>query len=541
MTADVIVVGSGPGGVNAAAPLVAAGRRVLLLDHGNEDQRYAPLIPRRSFPEIRRSDPEQHRYFLGDRFEGLPLGGVRVGAQLTPPRLHVFADASERMPIESSDFQASASLAKGGFGAAWAAGVFPFSDEELQDMGVGLREMQPHYDAVAERIGVCGGGDDLDAFFVPSPSLMPPLELDSNAEAILARYRRRRARLNAAGFFLGPTRLAVCTRSHRGRGPEGYLDMSYWADLDRSVYRPQWTLEELERSARFTYLGRRFVESFAEEGACVRVRATHVESGAREEHEAGALILAAGTLGTAWIVLRSLGRYDSPVPILCNPYAYAPTLNVRSLGQPIRDQRHSLAQLTCMLRAPGAGGRVVQAQVFSYRSLLTFKLLKESPLAHRETLRIMRLLIPHFAILGIHHEDRPTPAKRCVLRRGEGEAPDRLRIDYAPAQDELRAQRGDERALLRSFRRLGCVPLRTIRPGHGANIHYAGTFPMRPDGNELTCDGDGRLRATRAVHLADGSVFPWLPAKGLTFTLMAHADRVGSILAKRLGSSLRSL
>jgi hypothetical protein len=37
------------------------------------------------------------------------------------------------------------------------------------------------------------------------------------------------------------------------------------------------------------------------------------------------------------------------------------------------------------------------------------------------------------------------------------------------------------------------------------------------------------------VYLADGSVFPWLPPKGLTFNIMANADRVGAILAERLG------
>jgi choline dehydrogenase-like flavoprotein len=536
MTPDAIVVGSGPGGVNAAAALLERGRRVLLVDYGAEDRRYATLIPRRSFPEIRRSDPDQHRYFLGDDFEGVALGDVRVGAQLTPPRLHVFAEAAERVPVESASFQASASLAKGGFGAAWAAGVFPFADDELRDMGLRLAELDPHYDAVAERIGVCGGRDDLAAFFPPRPSSLPPLELDSNAEAILQRYGRARARLQAAGFFLGATPLAVCTRAHRGRGPEGYLDMAYWADLDRSVYRPQWTLEELERSPRFSYLGGRFVQSFREEEGRVRLQATRVEGGGDEVHEAGALVLAAGTIGTAWIVLRSLGRYDRAIPILCNPYAYAPTLNLGTLRRPIRDRRHSLAQLTCMLRIPGAE-RTLQAQVFSYRSLLTFKLMKEAPLPHRESLRVMRLLIPHFAILGIHHADRPTPRKQCMLRRGVAGAPDRLRIEYAPGDEELHAQRSDERALLRIFRRLGCLPLRTMRPGHGANIHYAGTFPMTPGGGDLTCDLDGRLRPTRAVYLADGSVFPWLPAKGLTFTLMAHADRVGSLLAERLRDS----
>jgi choline dehydrogenase-like flavoprotein len=146
----------------------------------------------------------------------------------------------------------------------------------------------------------------------------------------------------------------------------------------------------------------------------------------------------------------------------------------------------------------------------------------------------MRLLMPYFSILGIHHEDRPSPAKICVLRRDAPGGPDRLRIDYRPGREELRAQRADEALLRRCFRRLGCLPLATLRPGEGANIHYAGTFPMRPDGGDLTCDLEGRLRATASVYLADGSVFSWLPAKGLTFTLMANANRVGSRLAKRL-------
>ena len=95
-------------------------------------------------------------------------------------------------------------------------------------------------------------------------------------------------------------------------------------------------------------------------------------------------------------------------------------------------------------------------------------------------------------------------------------------------------QQGDERVVLRHFRKLGCWPLRTIRPGHGASLHYAGTFPIAPEGGDLTCDRDGRLRATRAVYLADGSIFPWIPPKGLTFNLMANADRVGTRLAERL-------
>ncbi len=530
---DVIVVGSGPGGVNAAAALIEAGRTVLMLDYGNEDTHYPPLIPRDSFTRIRHTDRDQHRYFLGDRFEGIPLGPVAVGAQLTPPRLHVFADAAELLPVTPSAFSAPQSLAKGGMGAAWSGGAFPFVGEELREMGLTLDELQGHYDAVAERIGVCGERDDLVPFLPTSPSMMPALEVDSNAESILSRYRRRRTALNAAGFFLGRPRIAACTRRHRGRGPHGYCDMAYWADMDRSIYRPQWTLEELTRSPRFTYLNRRLAESFVEREESVRARVKHADSGEAETHSARALVLAAGAVGSARIALRSLGGEGTEVPILCNPYSYVAMLNLGLFGRPTRDRRYSMGQLTAVVQRKDHD--LVLANVFSYRSLLTFKLLKESPLAYRDSLRILRLLIPYLAILGVHHEDRPSKEKVCRLRQGSSGAPDRLEIRYRSSEDELHAQRASERRVCAFFRRLGCWPLRISRPGHGSSLHYAGTLPMRP-GGELTCDLNGRLRGTRAVYVSDASVFPWLPAKGLTFTLMANANRVGTLLAARLRS-----
>ena len=77
-TFDVAVVGSGPSGALAAAKLVDGGVRVLMLDVGHDDPDTRSLVPDRPFPEIRRSDPDQRRYFLGDGLEGVPSGDVRV-------------------------------------------------------------------------------------------------------------------------------------------------------------------------------------------------------------------------------------------------------------------------------------------------------------------------------------------------------------------------------------------------------------------------------------------------------------------------------
>src|SRR5262245_37396536 len=101
---DVIVVGSGASAVHAACPLVEAGLRVVMLDVGNRDAAYAPVIPDAPFSRLRRQDDLQHRYFLGDRFEGIPVGAVRVGAQLTPPRAFITRDTTELTPIDAPAF-----------------------------------------------------------------------------------------------------------------------------------------------------------------------------------------------------------------------------------------------------------------------------------------------------------------------------------------------------------------------------------------------------------------------------------------------------
>ena len=69
----------------------------------------------------------------------------------------------------------------------------------------------------------------------------------------------------------------------------------------------------------------------------------------------------------------------------------------------------------------------------------------------------------------------------------------------------------------------------------GAGVHYAGTLPMSYDARPGTTAPDGQLRDLHNVWAIDGSTFPFLPAKNLTFTLMANAARV----AERFCSEVR--
>jgi hypothetical protein len=228
--------------------------------------------------------------------------------------------------------------------------------------------------------------------------------------------------------------------------------------------------------------------------------------------------------------------HGQEVPFVCNSHTYLPCLHYRGLGTAHADRCHSLAQLTIVGDFARDGAHLVQAQMYSYRSLQLFRLLNGAPLPHREGLRIMQALAPHLVIWVIQHEDEPGRGKRCVLRDANTLTGDLLAIDYELSSEQSARRVRDERLIARFVRRLGCFPLSRVHAPHGASAHYGGQFPMTSDKRPLTTEPCGRLRGTRAVYLADGAAFRYLPAKGPTLTLMANAHRVGVGIGERLSA-----
>ena len=523
--ADVIVVGSGASAVNAAVPLVEAGRGVRMLDVGNRGERYR--VPDGPLAELRRTDPDQHRYLLGDDFEGIGWGHMGAGAQLTPPRQFVCKDADRLQPVSSTSFFPLHSLAEGGLAGAWGAGSPSFVEPDFAGFPIGYADLAPHYEAVAARIGINGTRDDLLPFLGELSAMQPAVEVDDNGRTIMARYAKTHGRVNSRGVYLGRPRLAMLSQPLRGREPTRYWDMDFWSDAGKSVYRPRWTVDELRAKPNFEFIGRQLVTEFAERADYVEVTTRDVDTNATHVHRARTVVLGAGTIGTTRIALRSLGAFGKRVPIVCNPHTYMALFNLNQLGKPIHEERHSLAQL-CIVHAPDGPARpFTVGHFYSYRSLLLFRLMKDAPLPHRDGLEILRHLSPSFVVLILQHADAPTALKYCEL---DGE---QLAIEYALSAGEQAHIDAIEADITKTLYRLRCIKMRTVRPGHAASTHFAGTLPMQHRDEPLTTSADGLLRGTKRVYVVDGSVFPALPSKGLTFTMMANANRIGTGIARR--------
>ena len=116
---------------------------------------------------------------------------------------------------------------------------------------------------------------------------------------------------------------------------------------------------------------------------------------------------------------------------------------------------------------------------------------------------------------------RPQPGQQ--LRLGDD---GRVRIDYPQP-----APWPGLPLLLAELRALGCFSQRRLAtaapPGWG--FHHAGTLPMRREPAAYECHTDGRLWDSARVRVIDASLFPSLPAKNISLTIMANAARIADL------------
>lgn len=534
---DLIIVGSGPSGAQAAKQAIEDGLTVTMLDFGNDND-LQNNVPNASFSDLRRLDDGQRSYFLGDGFGGESSRNDRLGAHFTAPRQFIVQDVDNLLPVRSETFFPVQSLALGGLGAGWGAGAPTFEDFELERAGMPAKALWHHYDQVAHDIGISGAlHDDTADQVLRIRHVQPAAEIDSNATSILQSYEAHRPAVNAAGFRLGRAPLAMLTQplSRDGfvRGSNPYNDMDFYGMSNRSVYRPKYTIEELRAHPRFTYIGGALVQRFEESSEGVDVTYT-TACGDQARARAKKLLLAAGAVNSARIVLRSLGLFGVRLPLLCNVMHYIVAVNLRMVGRAAGDRRHSLAQLLGLYTPQHRAPEHVMAAIYSYRALMHYRIVKDIPLPPALGLLVSRALMTSLTLVGVHHPERHGTSKWIELqKRVSG---DEIHAHYELGTDERELIRRDIKGLTECLRRIRCFSLAVFGTEPGSSIHYAGTIPRSTHASEspLTSDERGKLHGSRHVFLGDSATWSYLPAKGLTLTLMANARRVAAEAGKEI-------
>jgi choline dehydrogenase-like flavoprotein len=525
--ADAIVVGSGPSGVSVAWPMLEAGMRVLLLDGGR--QRESP-VPAGAYHDIRRRDPEQWRRFLGRDLEALrPVGPPSPKFDAPGSRFAFEGDAaSER--VHGRGFAAIVSLAPGGLSNIWGAGIATYGEQELADFPLSPEDLAPSYRTVARRIGVTGfAADDLDSGLDGGMPSQAPMRLSENAARMAARYERNRAAVQALGVRLGRPRIAVLTEPLGRRAACTLCDMCIWGCSEDSIYSAAHDLVAMQAHEDLDYRPGSVVESIAPFAEGYRVT---LRGAGQRELTCRRLVLAAGALVTTRLVLEMQGRFDDPVPVVGAPgIGFALCLPGR-IGAAVSPREFSMGQLS--FTAAGDATRPADGaygNLFPASGVPGSLVIERMPLTRPAAVRLFRWLQPSLVLGNCFLPGRYSRNTARLERGPDGRG--RLVVRGGVADELPRRIAALRSQLMRAFRMLGAhvVPSSFSPMSPGEAIRYAGTLPMRAAPGPGETDATGELYGAPGLHIVDLSIFPSMPAKPHTLTMMANADRIGRTLA----------
>ncbi len=528
---DVIVIGGGCAAAHVAAPLVQNGKRVLMLDGGQLPTISPDLAPDDHFESIRSRNREQDRWFLGSNLSGISIQDFREGlasGNLTGNRDFVIRYAHQLLPTTSDRIQIVQSLAKGGLGAAWGGACAFLSSQELTKMGLPAEAFKKHYDIVSRRIGISGP---------PEPySVQPPARLDHHGRALMSRYQKKQDYFQKTGLTLTQSHLALLTQDLGQRRATDYTDMEYFCDPNRSVYRPQFTIEELEKQPHFYYRGQMLVECVKSIPGGVSVSGFSIEQGKTNvafSFTAHRIVLASGAIGTARILLRSFPSLNQKTSFIAKSHTLIACLNLSMVGQPGDHRRTSLCQLYLQDTPTNNMLPELCAQLYSYRSPLLCRLLQSLPLPTPESMRILASLVPSLVFADVRSPSHRDTDQWLSLKQNNH--PNHYSTHIHGNSDET-IDYLILKKVKKALRKLGLWPLKSVSMAPGSTFHYAGTVPIRDVETErsLSADSSGRLTQEQKIFIADASLFRFLPARPHTLTLMANANRIGEIICNQL-------
>ena len=481
--------------------------------------------------DMRLNSDDQWKTFLGEDFIGLGGKGSKheTPKMKVPAHRYVHEGFLEANRLKLQNLTVTGSLARGGVSQMWGAGAFCYRDEDLQRFPVSHAALLPSYQEVARRIGISGVADDaLGPRLGDDIPLQKPLDLHPAASVLLNRFESRRQ--TPRSFVLGRTRNAVATEALPGRSICKLENKCMWGCAHGAIYSADQDLQQLLGHHLFQYRPGSFVENLQPISNGYRLFCRDLDGKQPTATvDCSTLILAAGTVATSALVLRSFMKPGDELPFFCHP-AFAMAFVVpQRIGKRWSDKGFALGHLA-YVQEDGEPDDYAFGVVFSMEGILATDIVKHMPLSHRGGMQLARLLMPSFLVANCYLSSRYASGAMKLLTDGS------VSIRGAHTGEfELKKKRV-ARKVAAEFLRLGAVMMPTsLKTAQlGSDAHFVGTFPMRSSPKRWETDEFGELHGYPNLHIVDGSILPSMSAKHPTFTFMANADRIGRRVASRL-------
>jgi choline dehydrogenase-like flavoprotein len=523
MTYDIIIVGSGPSGVASALGFAGNGIVPLILDVGHEAPNVDP--PGINFYDYRKTH-DSFNVMVGEKHEVLEhvIKKKTASPKVSSPYMQFVTRDTEKLSPLDGNSSVVQSFAMGGLASAWGAGLYRCVEDDLVNLPISAAELSPYYDKLTEEIGISGDDDDLTPFFGSTENLLKPIQLSKKSLKLFSTYQKNRSKFNIEGTFIGRSRLGVLTRNFDNRSACDYHNHEMWFPNLPYIYTPAFTLKKLIKEKKVIYHKSVIVKHWSRDNNHIVVHAQDINDNSNLSFKCKKLILAAGTINSSKIVLNSKRDFNTRLPLKDNSLVQIPLVFPSFIGSKFEKEALSLTHLNVVFNLKEYDLRL-QGSIIELSSPARSIFYEMLPLSAKDNLVFIRLFLPSLLVLFLYLPSRKESDGYVKLKHDN-----KLEVCNPHGKVDKRILK----KVIRTFLRMGIITHSLfIKPPEHA-MHYGGTLPMveKPI-KDYHCSTLGEIYGEPDVHLVDGSLLSFIPAKNLSFTLMANAMRIADHISKR--------
>lgn len=386
-----------------------------------------------------------------------------------------------------SNIEIIQSLAKGGLSEIWHGICDFFSENELTAIGLPYYEIKKEYKEISKLIKL---------------KLRSPLDL--HGRLLLAKAKGNTYKENSI----------------------------YQAPMVFS-YRTSNFVEELKRFKNFVYIPNQLVYQIKEKSNHTEIHSFSIENKLESITKASYLILAAGSINTTRIILRSFKLYNYKTSFLTKANIVVPCLHIRSIGKKKDSKKSKFGQLVISSSRKETHGGIDPffIQLYKLNPFFLKKALQYITLPKIIALPLLSFFAPYIIIADIRFPAFESKIAFSKLKK-RVDKKDLLEIKIKETNTELQKYKKEYMKITQQLRSLGLFPLKKII-GYTTS-HYGGGISSKYTSKTLSVDKNGKLNKGNRIYIADTSSWKVLPAKPPTLTIMANASRIGKNVLKKL-------
>lgn len=517
---SIVVIGSGPAGVSVSKALLKRGLRVTMIDVGRTIEKDLA----EKIGKARSKDA------LSEADQSLIRGSVKASASGVEEK-KLFGSSyantlSDSFRVEKRNAWFYMSSAKGGLSNLWGRLMMPLCRDDEKDWPMPEGTLARYYSSVLEYVPLAGRKDRLERLlplYTDNPGFM---ELSGQAIKLDKRWSQHAEYLEAQGYVFGQSRLAACFDGSLERSDKcRRCGLCLYGCAYENLYSSAWTVDELCRDENFTYSSG-YVVDYIEKGAeKLIIHAVGDKDGSPSAFEADKIFLAAGSVASTRIVLKSKKMYNVEVDFKVSDFYIFPSFTFFSQPKVVEEKLNTCCQYFLQLNDKAIDSRLINMQVYTYTDYYYQALRKMTGIFFPLLKGPVSWFLDRFIVVFVYlHSDN---SAHMQLRLKDDDLLEVVGVDNPESRSVIKRLK---RKLWKSAGKTGVLPLPFFGEEQeiGHSVHFGASLPMSAESKGLSTDSLGRVDGFDGLHVVDAAAFPAIPATSLTFVIMANAYRIGA-------------